>query len=459
MTTKHSIRNQLLLWIGAAFLITILVAIHTGFLSATHEIDEIYDVRLINSAKAIAQVMNLDSFDASASTFILDKSNHKSGTDEDSDYESKLGFRIWIDKQLIAQSPSTFSFFGFRAAKGFSNRQIGEWNWRLYVLEIPRRHLTIEISERSDIRGELTTRLLAALIGPWGIFVPAIGLIIWFGVRKSLAPVIDISNDVDARESKELSPIDLSGVPDEISPLIRALNRLFKRTEDSMRREREFTDHAAHELRTPLAAMKTQTQVLMRKARQFPEYKAGLENLHATIDRSAHLVDQLLSLAQIQSESSAPTRINLTQCIYSAINDVATIASWKNIAMTFRIAEDIHIEGHPVPITILLKNLIDNAVKYTPANGQVLISLATNGLFHVVDTGPGLPDEDKAKVFDRFVRVDRTGQTGSGLGLAMVQQIALAHGVEVRLYDNKPNGLAVEIRWNIINLENRSIGF
>lgn len=446
MTRTYSIRNQLLAWISAALLLTVFVALPSGLFFATDEISEVYDVRLVNSARAIAQVINLGGMSKDASTFILDKMERKSIAE----YEEKLGFRIWLGKRLIAQSSSTFSFFGYRAPAGFSDRREGQWKWRLYVLDIPQRHISIEISERSDIRDELTMKLMTALTVPWIFVMPAIFLMTWFGVRKSLKPVIDISADVDSRASNELSPIDRTGVPIEVSPLIRALNRLFRRMEDSLRQDREFTDHAAHELRTPLAAMKTQTQVLLRKSWQTPDCRAGLENLHFTIDRSAHLVDQLLALAQIQYETCPFATVNLSHCIYASINEVDSVAAWKNIAISMSITDDVHVIGHQVTIMVLLKNLLDNAVKYTPRNGQVSISLTAQGVFVVADTGPGLSDQDKKRVFGRFVRADRTGETGSGLGLAMVQQIASMHGVEVMLFDGHPQGLVVEVAWHAI---------
>jgi signal transduction histidine kinase len=245
-------------------------------------------------------------------------------------------------------------------------------------------------------------------------------------------------------------------LPQEIAPFVQALNRLFKRLEESFRREREFTDHAAHELRTPLAAMKTQTQVLIKKAGSLGqaggigECAEGLVNLEASINRAAHLVEQLLLLARLQNEDLPKDKMDLSACVLNAVADIRRQAKQKNICLETKIVPNLHMHGHVMSVGILLNNLLGNAVKYTPEGGRVHISLEVDGTLCIADTGPGLSDQDKKRVFERFVRVDKTGKTGSGLGLSIAQWVAHAHDTQIELLNHHPAGLSVKIKWDIL---------
>jgi len=293
--------------------------------------------------------------------------------------------------------------------------------------------------------------LMISLIVPALMFLPVILLIIWIGVRKVLKPVVKISADVDKRGSDDLSPIKKEAMPQEIAPLISALNRLFKRLEESFKREREFTDHAAHELRTPLAAMKTQTQVLMKKAKDMPECADGLDNLQSSINRATHLVEQLLSLARLQHEELPQEKADLSNLLQKCLADVSSRAAQKNISLNIEISENCLVRAHADSVSILLGNLLDNATKYTLEGGVVSISLSQEGVLEIADTGPGLSDGDKARVFERFVRADKSGQSGSGLGLSIAQWIASAHNNTINLLNNEPKGLRVHMEWKVLS--------
>lgn len=357
---------------------------------------------------------------------------------------------MWAGDELITHSPNTKNFGAFEARPGFSNHVVNSHEWRFFVFLDPVNKIKIEVSERYDIRYELIIQLMVSLIIPTFIFLPVILLIIWIGVRKVLKPVIKISADVDKRGSNDLSPIQKESMPKEIAPLITALNHLFKRLEESFTREREFTDHAAHELRTPLAAMKTQTQVLMKKARDMPECADGLENLQSSINRATHLVEQLLSLARLQHEDMPQEKIDLSSVLENCLTEVSSRAGQKNIRLDNKISKNCFVKAHANSVSILLGNLLDNAVKYTQNGGIITISLSQDGLLQIADTGPGLSNEDKGRVFDRFVRADKTGQSGSGLGLSIAQWIANTHNITINLMDNEPNGLMVLIQWKLL---------
>lgn len=439
MSRTYSLRRRLIAWISIPILIATLLAILASYHFTRYEIEEVYDAQLVHSAKVLLQLTRHE--------ILEDEGFHLGLENQDLQhrYERNLGFRIWSGQELITQSANTKDFREFEAQPGFSNRKLGKHDWRFFVFLDPVHKIKVEVSERHDIRTELVIQLMASLLLPAVLFIPLIFLIIWVGVRKVLKPVIKVSGDVDRRGSDDLSPIPQEALPQEIAPLVQALNRLFKRIEDSFRREREFTDHAAHELRTPLAAMKTQTQVLMKKAKKMPECAAGLENLEASINRAAHLVEQLLSLARLQNEDLPKEKMDLSECLISEVAQIMPRARKKGLHVTTDIADHYIIHGQSASIAILLGNVLDNAVKYTPDGGSIAISLSQDGKLVIADTGPGLSDADKLRVFERFVRADKTGQTGSGLGLSIAEWIAGAHGAQIVLSDNKPHGLRVLI--------------
>lgn len=444
MKKNYSLRRRLI----TRIFIPILVGMALTFLMASywawHESEEVYDAQLVHFGKVLLQLTQHEIRKNNAFDLGLENTNlrHK--------YERNIGFRIWVDNKLITQSPNTLIFETFEAPPHFSDHQFGKHKWRFFVFLDAENKIKIEVSERYDIRYELIEQLMLALSLPNIIFIPLIFLIVWIVTKKSLEPIVKISADVDSRNSDDLSPIAKRSIAEEIAPLVYAIDRLFDRIGESFRREREFTDHAAHELSTPLAAMKTQTQVLLKRYTTIPEAKDELKNLLCSIDRASHMVSQLLSLARLQKENFPMRKSNLSECLYDSIDDIKLMAQQKHIEIVTHINDDIFINAHDLSISILLKNLLDNAVKYTPPNGQIFISLSADGLLEVADTGEGLADSDKNRAFERFARFDKSGQTGSGLGLAIAKWIASAHDVEIELKDNTPQGLKVKIHWKIL---------
>jgi len=441
---NYSLRSRLIAWISIPIVIATLMALALSYHFAKEEIAEVYDAQLVHSAKVLLQLTEHEIMEDEG--FHLGLEN----PDLQHRYERKLGFRVWVGNDLITGSANTDHFGNFEAPPGFSDHLVEKHEWRFFVFLDPVKKIKIEVSERMDIRDELIVHLMISLIVPALLFLPVIIFMIWVGVRKVLKPVIKISADVDRRGSDDLSPIQKEALPQEIAPLVLALNRLFKRLSESFKREREFTDHAAHELRTPLAAMKTQTQVLMKKAKSVPECAEGLENLQSSINRATHLVEQLLSLARLQHEDLPQEKTDLSQLLNECLADIQPRAQNKNIALKTDIQDQCFIKAHADSVSILLGNLLDNAVKYTPERGEVSVTLK-DGLVTITDTGPGLRDEDKARVFERFVRADKSGQSGSGLGLSIARWIAEAHDVTIKLADNQPRGLKVEIQWRVLS--------
>lgn len=443
MNKPTSLRRRLIGWISIPILIASIITFSTGFIFAWHEIEEVYDAQMVHNAKFLLQLTRHE---------LKDKDDLFLGTENPDlhhKYERKMGFRVWVGSRMIAQSQNVESFGSFAAPPGFSDQEVGKYKWRFFVYLDTAHDIQVEVSERYDVRYELINQLMSALVLPALLLMGVIVVLVWTGVRRAIMPVVRVSSDVDRRGSDDLSPISSPDIPEEISPLIQALNRLFQRLHESFQREREFTDHAAHELRTPLAAMKTQTQVLMKKAAHLPEFEEGLENLGASINRATHLVNQLLSLARLQHETINRNTVDLSACVQAAIEAIRPQLVEKTVRLESDLAPSVTIDGNVAYISILLRNLLDNACKYTPQGGVVRVSLTRVGLLSIADTGPGVRDEDKAHIFERFVRLDKTGQEGSGLGLAIAQGIAASHHAAIHLRDNNPHGLVVDIQWTV----------
>ncbi len=437
----YSLRRRLITWISLPILGATLFALLMGYIFARHEVEEVYDAQLVQSAKVLLQltqheIMQDDDFNLGIENPNL---QHK--------YERKLGFRVWVNNELITHSASTEAFGGFEAPPGFSDQNVEDYEWRFFVFIDAANKIKIEVSERYDIRYELIIQLMLALILPALIFIPFIFLIVWVGVRKVLKPVVEISADMDQRNSNDLSPIEKETIPQEIAPLVQALNALFLRIEESFDRERQFTDNAAHELRTPLAAMKTQAQVLLKKAADMPDCKDGLDNLLAAINRASHMVDQLLSFTRLQADQIDFEAVDLSGLTEEILKDISPLAVTKKIELEASVPSNIKVKGNRDALGIMLRNLLDNAIKFTPAKGEINAVVFTEGnkaVVQVSDTGPGISDAEKDKVFERFYRAQKNKQ-GSGLGLSMAKWVCDVHGADIILSDNTLGGLSVTV--------------
>jgi two-component system OmpR family sensor kinase len=267
---------------------------------------------------------------------------------------------------------------------------------------------------------------------------PLLMLVLWWVVSTSFAPVSRVRRQVAERQADGLSEVSEAGLPDEIRPLVQELNLLFKRVGQAFEAQKSFVADAAHELRSPLAALKLQAQGLKRAADDAAR-EVAIGRLTAGIERATRLVEQLLVLARQQASAATGDRaqpVALAEIARLAVADAAPSAQAHRINLGLGHIEDGDIVGHAEALRILVANLVDNAVKYTPPGGRVDVEIhrASDRLvLSVEDTGPGIAQEDRERVLDRFYRVAGKETTGSGLGLAIVQSIAEVHGAALSL--------------------------
>ncbi len=294
----------------------------------------------------------------------------------------------------------------------------------------------------------MIVRVLTPLL--WAL--PLLVGLLWLGIGGGLAPLDRLARELAARDHRRLDPIPAEEVPREVMPLVQGLNDLFQRLDAAYLQQRRFTADAAHELRTPLAGIKTQAEVAMRATKD-PERRKALEQVLQGVNRAVHLVRQLLVLARIDREAAdlVFSRPDLHRLAVSVLSEVTPSALGKGVELELQGEGPLPVRGNADLLAILLRNLVENAIRYTPRGGCVLAKVeaeAGAARFTVADSGPGIPPEERERVFARFYRVAGGAPDGSGLGLSIVQRIAELHGANVQLRgrDEDP-GLLVEVRF------------
>jgi two-component system sensor histidine kinase QseC len=350
-----------------------------------------------------------------------------------------LQFEVWNKQgQPILHSFHQPEIPLSNTSHGFTQQNTNGYLWRIFTNHDARTGLTVTIAQRYDFREELEGRITQDSIIIMLLTYPALGLLIWLIVGRGLESIRKVASEVKHRAPTYLEPVALHEVPTEIKPLVDELNHLFLRLHNAFDREKRFAADAAHELRTPLAALKTQAQVAL-KATNEEERKAALEKVIVGVDRSAHVVHQLLILSRMVPEAldTELIPVNLSKQATDVIADLVPEALRKDTDIEL-IASDIPvmIKGSPVAISILLRNLVHNAIQYTPPNSFVKVIVQEQlqgGVLKVIDNGPGIPEELRERVFERFFRILGTRATGSGLGLGIVQQIAELHNAQLSL--------------------------
>ncbi|PIZ03427.1 MAG: two-component sensor histidine kinase [Gammaproteobacteria bacterium CG_4_10_14_0_8_um_filter_38_16] len=362
-----------------------------------------------------------------------------------------LEFQIWDKKgKLILHSKNALKTPFSSGTEGLSTLWLQGHTWRVSTGYNHDNHLTIMLAERANFRQELEDRLTQDSIVVMLVTYPFLGFLIWVIVGRGLDSLRRVAKEVHQRAPTYLEAVDLESVPTEIEPLVSELNSLFHRLEAAFEREKRFTADAAHELKTPLAALSTQTQVALR-AKTDEEKKEALLKVLFGVKRSTHVVQQLLTLSRMEPEAGLTdtTSVNLSKQAIEVISMLAPAAIEKNIELEL-LSPDCTalIKGNITAIDILIRNLVDNAIRYSPPDSFVTIDIredAKHVTLIVSDNGVGIPEKLRKRVFERFFRVVGNQALGSGLGLSIVQQIAKLHHAEIQLHTPE-SGRGAEFR-------------
>lgn len=325
--------------------------------------------------------------------------------------------------------------------------RLGEDEWHVYTLRDG--GLTIQVANTTANRAEMFARIIPWLILPMGLLIAGLGGLIWLAVGRALKPLEQVRREIGARDVASLHALDTRSLPEELAPLAGALNALLARLEEALALQRRFIADAAHELRTPLTAVRLQAQ-LAEQATDPQERQAALTQLIAGVDRAAHLVQQLLDMARLAPEANRFERVPvaLDDLARKVVDGFSTQAEARDIDLGVGRCEPLTVPGEPGALRVLLSNLVDNALRYTPAGGRVDVEVgAAEGcaVIRVADNGPGIPPEARERVFERFCRLAPADIPGSGLGLAIVRDIVALHSGAIHLEDTPGGGLTVRV--------------
>ncbi|MBC7394971.1 MAG: two-component sensor histidine kinase [Variovorax sp.] len=341
------------------------------------------------------------------------------------------------------------------AVLGFADVRARGTTYRVFSVQT--HGLVIQVAQDLRVRKRMAGALALRTIGPIALMAPLLMLVVWWVVSRSLAPVARVRRQVAAREANELSPVSEEGLPEEVRPLVHELNLLFDRVRHAFDAQKHFVADAAHELRSPLTALKLQVQSLQRAPDEATR-NIAIGRLAAGIDRATRLVEQMLALARHEASMAAgakPEQVDLNEVARLAVSDAIANAQARRIDIGVAHADAnvaaVVVQGQPEALRMMLRNLLDNAVKYTPEGGRVDIGIAQRDAgveLSVDDSGPGLPESERGRVLDRFYRSGEPQAPGSGLGLAIVKSIADLHDATVSLGASPSlGGLRVLIRW------------
>jgi two-component system OmpR family sensor kinase len=333
---------------------------------------------------------------------------------------------------------------------GLSTVETSNGRWRVFGFEASGR--VIQVAQPMNVRESRAAQFAWRTLLPFALVLPALALLIIWIVRHSLRPVGEFSAAVRARHPDALEPLADTGLPEEIQPVVSSLNELLGRLRESIEHERAFIADAAHELRTPLTALDLQVQQLA-DASTDEERRNAAAQLRAGVDRATRLVEQLLALAREERAARpASEPVELGEVVRDVVEELLPLADRRAIDVGIEGATAATVRGERESLRVLVRNLVDNAIRYTPHAGRVDIEVyapsPSTVRLVVSDTGPGIPPDERDRVFDRFYRSPGATAAGSGIGLALVRSIATRHGAQVSLLDG-PNGRGLRVEVNL----------
>lgn len=336
-----------------------------------------------------------------------------------------------------------------RALLGLADVRVKGEIWRTYSVATPGR--VIQVAQPLATRQRLAAEAALRSVVPLLVLVPLLAGLAWWLSAMALSPLNRVAAEVKSRDDKLLQPLAEQGLPDEVSPLVNALNGLLQRLGQTLDTQRAFLSDAAHELRSPLTALKLQIESL-RRAPDDDARAQAVVSLSDGIDRAARIVEQLLALARSEPGAQPPPMepLDLSELVRQAVADTVPYALSRGSSFSLQADTPVTVRGERQGLTALVRNLADNAVRYAPRGSQVELRVSLEQgvpLLQVDDAGPGIPPSERERVFDRFYRRASGGEEGTGLGLAIVRSVAAHHGATVTLGQSPLGGLRVQVRF------------
>ena len=443
-----SLRARLLLSLIATLVLSAALAGAISYRNVLRETEALFDYQLRQMALSLRDQGEIAPGDAAALQ------------DEDLDFV----IQIWRIDGRVVYASRAHRVLPSRTVLGFADIVVDGQRWRSFG--VAARDRVIQVAQPLQIRQRLAADAALRSVLPLLAVTPLLAAALWWLVTHMLKPLKRVAAELRAREAESLKPVQAGGLPDEVAPMVRALNAMLERLGHAFDSQRAFVADAAHELRSPLTALKLQAQ-LVRRAPDEASRAAAIDALVAGVDRATRLVEQLLTLArQEPGATAAPLQtVVLAPLARQVLADAGPVAQARGSTMELMADEQATVQGDPAALAVLLRNLVDNALRYTPAGGRVEVAVARAGVgdgvgraagegpavqLRVDDSGPGIPAAERERVFERFVRGSSAApETGSGLGLAIVRSIALRHGAALTLADSPLGGLRVALAFPV----------
>ncbi|GGH59692.1 two-component sensor histidine kinase [Comamonas phosphati] len=445
-----SLGARLLLFIGAAIALTALLQGVLAYRNALAQTDTLFDYQMQQTAFALRAGLPVDAMGRPQGT-----------PPEDENHDFIV--QVWTNEGLRIFESALGAALPQMAVLGFADVPARGTTYRVFSLQT--RSQVIQIAQDMRVRTELAREAALRSLWPIALLAPLLALAVWWVVRRSLAPVQRVRRELAMRQPQDLAPVPVEGLPDEVQPLVREFNALLQRVDQAFEAQQHFVADAAHELRSPLAALQLQLQALQR-APDPAARELAQQRLAAGIERAKHLVEQLLALARQEArgaplpQAAAGTGTGLVDLRILAeqvLAETAVMAQAKALDVGLseapQLQDSFAVAADPQAMATLLRNLLDNAIKYVPAGGRVDVGWSQDAqgrALVVEDSGPGIAEHERERVVQRFVRGQHAGGMagGSGLGLAIVQSIAQSAGAQLRL-DASPalGGLRVRVLW------------
>jgi len=449
-----TLTRKLFFRIAPTILVTIAVIGLFAYRSAKREINYVYDAQLINDASVLWALVEDEFHEAGSDetkklpSIDLDFNNQHAASKEADEYASARMFRIWVSGKIMMFSDTALPATISQQSVGFSEVEYNHETWRIYTQAVPNSAVTIEVGEKRALRNKLVANILLQLSFSLLILVPAVGLLIWLGIKSGLGTIRTLVREIRSRSPDDLSSIPVEDLPRDLSPLGKSINQLLAKLEHSLTAERRFSDHAAHQLRTPLAGLKLQLQMLAKEDDE-RERMALIGDLTRSTNRATHLVEQLLRAARVSHQPVNMKALPLYHIAASVIAEVAKVAAQKQLDISLEGQEEANVRADELLMKLMIGNLLDNAIKYTPISGKIRISLLPrDGMWclTISDTGPGISESEREAVFHRFYRAATPVTDGAGLGLAIVGEIIdrLSATIALKTPENG-QGLRVEV--------------
>lgn len=447
-----SLKVRLTLAISALVGLLWLLAAGATWLEARHEAEELFDAHLIQAASLLIAQTNGELGDEDDDSF------DDSHAPELHRYARRVAFQVWLGDRLRLHSANAPDSLLSAKREGLSDSVVDGERWRVFSAWNERRQVLVQVGERISARDRMASAVAGGLLKPLLVALPLVALFIWLAVRHGVRPLERVAAEVERRSPEHLAQLPTDGLPNEVLPLVERLNALFGRVARSFEQERRFTADAAHELRTPLAGLRAQAQVALG-ATEDAVRRHALSNVLQGCDRMTHLVEQLLLLARVDAAGPGDfVDVDFAELVRQVVGQRVPQAIHKEIDIELVADEGVAVRGNSAWLSILVRNLVDNAIRYTPKNGRIRVAIAPiNAAVSLVveDDGPGVAEEELSRLGQRFWRSQESVQNslaagGSGLGLSIVGRIAELHGGWVDFASNKTSatgrGMRIQVR-------------